>query len=55
MKTVIFEGYNINLGEPVTEKREYENHVTYEDIQDEYEQWMWELIGDYFSWDDSYQ
>lgn len=50
MKTVVFEGYSINLGQPVTEEREYESHVTNEEIQDEYEQWVWELIGDYFSW-----
>lgn len=50
MKTVVFEGYSINLGQSVTEEREYESHVTNEEIQDDYEQWVWELIGDYFSW-----
>lgn len=50
MKTVVFEGYSINLGRSVTEEREYESHVTNEEIQDDYEQWVWELIGDYFSW-----
>lgn len=52
MKTVVFEGYNISLGQPVTEEREYEGHVTNKEIQDDYEQWVWELISDYFVWNE---
>ncbi len=52
MKTVVFEGYNISLGQPVTEEREYESHVTNKEIQDDYEQWVWELISDYFVWNE---
>lgn len=51
-KKVIFEGYNINYGTTVTEERTFPDDATHEEIQEDYEQWAWELIGDYFSWNE---
>lgn len=52
MKTVVFEGYDLDRKEPIRETREYESDATFDEIQKDYEQWVWELIGDYFSWDE---
>lgn len=50
MKTVVFEGYDLDRREPIRKTREYESDATFDEIQKDYEQWVWELIGDYFSW-----
>lgn len=52
MKTVVFEGYDLDRKEPIRETREYGSDATFDEIQKDYEQWVWELIGDYFSWDE---
>lgn len=48
MITVIFE-CNENMNK-YKEEVEFEDNVTDKEIEEEYENWVWEQIGDRFSW-----
>ncbi|TPG93530.1 hypothetical protein EEL32_00295 (plasmid) [Brevibacillus laterosporus] len=51
MKTVVFrhkQGYeDFDLHE---EEFEFADDATEEEIQKEFEEWVWNIIGDYFTW-----
>jgi hypothetical protein len=32
------------------EEFEFEDDVTEDDIQDEFEDWVWDAVGDHYSW-----
>lgn len=49
MKEVAFHGYEIDTRTPIEEVRSYPADTPEEVIQKEYEDWVWEMIGDYFT------
>lgn len=32
------------------EEREFEDNITDEDIREEFEEWVWEEVGDHYCW-----
>lgn len=49
MKTVVFE-YEKGWNDIEKEEMEYENDATDEEIQEDFEEWIWNIIGDRCNW-----
>lgn len=51
MRTIIFR-HRTGMGEHeiYEEEFQFEDNITEENIQEEYEQWVWQQIGDEFTW-----
>jgi hypothetical protein len=49
LKTIIFT-YSRGWNDVIEEEFEYEEDVTEEEIQKDFEEWVWNEIGDLFNW-----
>lgn len=50
MKTIVF-SYNRRANDTMTEEVEFEDNATEEEINKEFESWVWEMcIGDHVTW-----
>jgi hypothetical protein len=49
MKVIVF-SYSKGWNDLIEEEFEFENDVTEEEIGKEFEEWIWNLIGDNCSW-----